>query len=672
MAIYYVDLENGNDANSGLSFALRKKTVTSIVASWAVGDVIRIMGSPVPTSLGVNGTWTKDSGTVTLASAVTKNVDLCDSGWVAAANITATHSSANYRQGTAALLLTPATAFTTGLMAYKALGAANDFSAYQQISFWAFSSTSRAAGFFTMTLCSDAAGVTAVNTLSFPALGSGVWTKIVIDNAAALGASIQSVAINATSDPGTNTLRIDNIFASKAKGSADELTLLSLISPNTNSPTTDPWLSIGTVNGTTITLNGNPDATSTTPVAAPYRFATETTTAYVRQPIVLSATIDIGNSPTGSGDYGYVTGGWNRTDMSTRTDITCVTRAPGAANQNAIVLGIGSRFSLSNFLTSDINQIGIYLNTNSTIMQINDCFATGCQWGMYMIGADVTTVTNFNSHFCKYAIDFSGSGTTVPWPMNINFGEIWGTGAANGSFGVYMTYNNTNKYYAEFELSGKCIYNTQYAIGSDTSGGHFDVYIKDIDFRSNGVDLEYFGEARLWKTTHDDLSLPLTTSLGSVLGVVYGSGLTDSSTSTAYPSLFYDNRLAGPVLRQSTLQRRSASDYSWEHTVTSATVDYDQSPIPLCQIPCAANESKLVKVWAYRADSGSIGRIRVLGGWYDGIANDITDELSTTAAWEELSISFTPTEDCVVVVYMESIWVSGGTKTVYFDDLTIT
>ena len=75
MATYYLDYENGNDANDGLSFANRWKTMTSgaTAARIAPGDTIRIMGSPAPTSLGIGATWTGEklrasSGTITNAT----------------------------------------------------------------------------------------------------------------------------------------------------------------------------------------------------------------------------------------------------------------------------------------------------------------------------------------------------------------------------------------------------------------------------------------------------------------------------------------------------------------------------------------------------------------------------------------------------------------------------
>lgn len=59
MATYYIDYENGNDANDGLSFANRWKTMTNgaTAARIAPGDEIRIMASPDPTSIG-SATWT--------------------------------------------------------------------------------------------------------------------------------------------------------------------------------------------------------------------------------------------------------------------------------------------------------------------------------------------------------------------------------------------------------------------------------------------------------------------------------------------------------------------------------------------------------------------------------------------------------------------------------------
>ncbi len=112
MATFYLDFEGGNDSNDGTTFANRWKTITSgaTAARTAPGDVIRIMKSPDPVSLGVNGTFTKQSPTITLASAVTANISLCQAAWTASANVTTTTSSTK-KEGTLSTSIAPAAAF---------------------------------------------------------------------------------------------------------------------------------------------------------------------------------------------------------------------------------------------------------------------------------------------------------------------------------------------------------------------------------------------------------------------------------------------------------------------------------------------------------------------------------------------------------------------------------
>ena len=63
MPTYYLDYEGGSDAGLGTSFATRWKTLTTGATAARIipGDTIKIMGSPAPQSLGINGTWTSSS-----------------------------------------------------------------------------------------------------------------------------------------------------------------------------------------------------------------------------------------------------------------------------------------------------------------------------------------------------------------------------------------------------------------------------------------------------------------------------------------------------------------------------------------------------------------------------------------------------------------------------------
>ena len=162
MSTFYLDAEGGNDASDGLSFANRWKTFSSgaTAARTAPGDTIRVMGSPDPTSLGINATWTNASNAVTLASALNVLIDNCDSAWTASPNVTATANTSTYRTSTGSSSLAIAAGFTTGLAAYFALGATKDYSAYQGITLWVQSNVSVAASTLSIRLCSDVAGVT--------------------------------------------------------------------------------------------------------------------------------------------------------------------------------------------------------------------------------------------------------------------------------------------------------------------------------------------------------------------------------------------------------------------------------------------------------------------------------------------------------------------------------
>jgi len=318
MTIRYVDLENGNDANDGSTFALRKKTIASATTGLTGADTVRVMASPAAASIGQNATWTNGSATVALTSAITQTIADCESAWTGATNVTASLATAYNRQGTYSAQLAIGTAFTTGLVGYFPLGSALDLSAYEQVSFWIRCTGTKSAGTFTLELCSDTAGATPVHSIPVPALTRNEWCPVVFDNAAALGASIQSVALYAAVDPGSVTVNIDNIFASKGKASGDSLTLYSLIRKGSSED--EPWHCIESVSGTTIIL-GSGYWGSNTAVSAKYQGATGSDALYRREPIVLSAAESVSASGSVSSPLN-IEFGWDRTDMSTQTDVT--------------------------------------------------------------------------------------------------------------------------------------------------------------------------------------------------------------------------------------------------------------------------------------------------------------------------------------------------------------
>jgi hypothetical protein len=671
MPTWYLDQEGGNDANAGTSFATRKKTLQSIAAAgWAAGDAVRVMASPLPTALGVNGTWTQGSNAMTLSAAVTKNVDLCESGWVASANVTGTHPTTPRRQGSNSVQLAIASAFTTGLVAYKALGSAQDFSAFRQICLWFYSNGSVTAGQFEVRLCSDAAGVTAVNTIALPANPGFTWIRVVVDTGGALGASIQSVAVYAMSDPGTRTINLDNIFTSKAPGAADELTLFSLIGKNNTSPTSDePFLPISVVNETTVGFSSASDESSSTPRSPKYRLASETTAAYVIQPIAISTQLTYSTAPTGDTNANPITieGGWNRTDMSTKTWRTFMRRDVRASS---VVVAAGAHGiiwrSLSACYAENSTTAGFAVRSVRGTL-LDDCEAHSCYHG-YRYAGDLTWVNfnNFSSYFCYNSVTFLNTVGNGSPPVKIKVKEWWGVGT--GSYGFYISCNDTNERLWFAELDGGCIYNMEYSVYAGAGEGCARVSVRNIDFDST-IANDFYGRIRLnlWNTKHDS-----STILGSAFANVGGRKVTLAGSVVdgvfrRFPYL----TSGGNSLVTATDQRRTASDVSWKFS--GATTSYPLSTARMCSVLCKANISRTVTVWARRDNTGnSLGRIRVPGGLYAGISADVTAVTSGLAnTWEQLSISFTTTEDCVVDVFMEQEITTGATRSLWFDDVGV-
>ena len=409
MATFYLDYEGGSDAADGTTFANRWKTITggATAARIAPGDIIRVMASLAPTSLGINATWTKNSPTVTLASALNVLIDECESAWTGSTNITSsTDGLFNYRSGSAALAITFGSAFTTGKAAYKDLGGSNDYSGYQGITFWLKTTVAIAASTLSMRLCSDTTGDTTVDTLVIPAISQiNQWVPIWIDTAGALGSAIQSIALYADADPGTPTVYIDNISTTKAAGN-DCLTLASLIGKNT---TGEVFWGIRRINGTALTLDQSPSmGFSDIGQEKGYHGTTESVTTYKLNGIYtdMTATSTAVQEVQDSGSSGSpitFSGGWDRTNMSTQDGETHFDGRTGAAY--GIYAASKSYVSFEKIHLHRYD-LGMYLNATSNF-SLNDVMSIGnCLNGLYLVGNDQLYVEDLTMN----AIRSSGIG----------------------------------------------------------------------------------------------------------------------------------------------------------------------------------------------------------------------------------------------------------------------
>lgn len=392
MAIFYIDLVNGSDAAAGTSWGTAWKTFTSgaTAARIAPGDEIRVAQTSAPTSVGT-ATWTsgKVGNSITFASAPTKQIDTCKSGWVTmGAGSTVTNGQATafmtyttFGGTTKGALQWVTSATTNGC--YKDLGSTQDFSAHQQISFWFRSSAAfdcSGSQDMVIELCSDAGATTVVNSLTFPnwSFAANMWYPIVIDFGGALSSNVRSVRFRTASNT-SQTFYVDEIFASPANG----LTLWSLIGLNDGD-----WHAIRCIRDAEVQLlAGFVPGTATgavtfdTALDCSWMGTTQTATTYKLEPsrALLPASgpaatfgVNILEAGTTSAPYKY-SGGWD-TSTGEQTGVTFldnVTHTSSSVGYNAV--------STPNTVVQRIGVVRFASTfTNTGGLVFDDCTVVAC------------------------------------------------------------------------------------------------------------------------------------------------------------------------------------------------------------------------------------------------------------------------------------------------------
>lgn len=649
MATFYLDFEGGNDSNDGTTFANRWKTITSgaTAARTAPGDVIRIMKSPDPVSLGVNGTFTKQSHTITLASAVTANISLCQAAWTASANVTTT-TSATRKEGTLSTSIAPAAAFTTGLLAYEATGTLN-LSAYQNVTFWIRTSSAVSANVLRLDLCSDTAGATPVHSITIDtAFAANVWKPVTWKNGSALSSSIQSVALTALSDPGTPTILIDNIIAT------NDLHFNSLIGTS-SSATHRVWYPVKSINGTTVIIGHSQtqDASST---SRGWHDTTTTSTAYVRDCILITSTQTINESGNDPGNMITYSGGWDRTNMASQDGISFLVNDQNINITSLFVGGSNAFMKIERIATVWGN---IAYNTSGTYNRYNDCGEYGAlnYWrgstgsvfsNFYHISCD----SNFSLPVSSRAIGLYCYSCTSGLSMNsVDWGLINDCESRNNNGAGLIDFNgiitnftsSDNATWGILNNNGKYLEINKLTTSGNGSGGVSALGIQKL----NNVSIS---EATKFATT-------------SALGRVY---LSRYASKSGIISIQGTDR----VYSDATVLHGSTT-ISWRHDTWT-----NDSLMPVVQPlqPFAVAASSLVtfKIWVYRTSTNVEGRVRLRGYVTPGVDADVTATITAAInTWQELTVTCTPSAAGVVQIDLESYSVNGSTGTVYFGDATV-
>lgn len=699
MADRFLDFTNGNDANDATSFANRVQSWTSglTAARIAPADRCKLMRSKAPTSLGTNLTLTDKSPTATLAAAVNANVDLCETAWTASANVTCT-TNTNRKQGSNSVSIAIGAAFTTGLAAYKTLGAATDFSAYKQLSFWIrqTAGTLITSGMMRLCLCSDTVGAVVVDEFVIDKVGAlNTWVPQAIEESAALGVSIQSIALYVDADNGAQTILLDNIIACKDSTAADSLTLLSLISHDSSGPRFWPIRSIDT---TTITLDMGVDTSAAT-AARGYSGTTTTATGYKREPTrhpgycPAAATTQV-DAVQDSGTAGNViefSGGWDETNMTTQEDYTFVDFRNGMGylystgksyiKFDHIILVRGNSFYITgtcnNVETVDVGAIDCDVIASSAAPLWFDTSVTESVMGWRWCVANSNTgaanpgVVRVNGTECKYnAANGEIYGNNCPGVISpgyvgdrrsMNIGKVNNNDGNGWEWDSQTVGGNIDVTFSELKD------NAQYAVGGS--------------FRPRSRHPAIFRGGTMSGNTSGDVQ---GAGSGNVrfVGATFGSS-TEVSAGTNYQddviySVDHDGVAGairawtdgGQINSESGADRHTASGIAWKLSPTSANRDANYPlwhEVGKFYAPGAGTLT--LKAWVLRSNTGLTFGLRVRGGQPGGPAADQTVTMTAAAAtYEELTLNITVTKACVIS--LEAFGYGGTTYYGVVDDVT--
>ena len=747
MPTYHIDPVNGNDANTGLSWAQAWRTFTTgaTAARIAPGDDIKVAKTAAPVSIGT-ATWTdgKVGNSVTFAAAPTKLIDAAKSGWVtmgAGSTVTNLQTVAymtpvSYGSTSVGCLRWVTSSSANGC--YKDLGSDQDFSAHQQISFW-FRTTSAfdctGAQNLIVELCSDAAATTVVNSMTIEkwSYAANTWYPLVINNGAALGSAIRSIRFRTTSAT-SQTFYVDEIFASPANG----ITLRSLIGLNNGA-----WYAIRSIRNADVSLLASfsasdaigATATNQLVIDAAWLGTTQTATTWKLDPSLAF------NPTTGPTSTSYlvnnleaastslprrITGGWN-----TSTDIIDgETWGDGVAQQAVAFFSVNNAFTVvENF--GAVRYLNVQPSSSADNFFMHNSSAVACLgWPSVAInqGAWVKLLNILNVNI-KCA---TGMQSFNPYGVNptsgftsITVGEIWGVGGSSFGTGVSVAPGTGGVNYGRYTLGHiGCIGNASFsALQAQTpvqiKTGRI-VLLNSAFSTSRQASLNLSSGLTL---NAEEINLALSATSNPAGAKIYTNNLNLATSTQAILAaggtdtvIFAQNtNIACPIFSSASNSiNQKVYFHNWQGTpgdfrvyvcdlklttpgyfelqgvdvftagskaVRYAGIAYIATDsvigarMDLKLASAAAEANKLVTVTArVKRNSANVNAgiyIPGFDGYLPGYTDDISTSVTSVGSWDLVTVTFTPTQNCVFDVFAWLTPTGAVTPNVVWDALTI-
>lgn len=693
--------------------------------------------------------------------------------WVGSTNVTTSLATtgSSPKAGTGDVI-TIAAGFTTGKIAYYTLPATLNSSAYQQLSLF-INQTAGTLGGLTISLCSDTTGDTAVDTFTIPSTGAlNVWTPFTINKGSALGSSIRSISISRAANNGAQTFQFNSIVACKSPTSVDALSNTSLVTKNNETEGAYAVGGFGGSDGTIVFLDSNPPSSNNATTGGAYYGTTETVGLWRYEPlnpwtlnsVALPSTSTAATSytvfPANSGILNNpitYSGGWDSTNMSTRTGQTWF------SNQNGNGYGLYNFNAVTDITIDRVNytrcNIGWFSDTGGTRNIIQNCNYTATS--NFGFSNSNSNVSGFQVQNCivdntaSTGVSISYGSNDVNNPVVINnctfSGNVTSNLVINNASGSYPYYNITN---SSFNTSSNIGINTSFLGYGTITSNSINYFNSTALSTTNNIigtinNLTFVPEpaggtqliaAQLTSgnsvlpqniyttfnnvtvnaptTTYSQGTTAITTLLNgcanfkffncsfNTTNVSYNqnslydlggqylyncTGIPSSLTSPSANLQAYilnaanysqdegntvgNNKIyfQGGLATSQTAVRNTPSGYAWSLAPTSTTTVTSAFPLKLKIASVAANGGSAVTVSAYmrRTNTGLTMQLVCPANQPYGPTSDTVASITAAAdTWQQVSISFTPTQNGVFDIY---VYVYGGTTfTGYVDDVEVT
>jgi hypothetical protein len=731
VATFYVDFENGNDANDGTTFANRWKTLTNgaTAARIGPGDEIRMMGSPNPTSLGINATWTsgqqQTNKTVTGATNATPISITCvahgySTGDTVVLASVGGNTSAN---GVWEITVTGTDTFTldgsVGNAAYTSGGTVKQIN----------NAVVRLASPLTATIAS-----TGMRTTAWTA-SANVTTSLTTTNTKehyvpdliTIGTSFTTgkAAYFATGALDLSGYQQVSFWIYQAGGTigaagAIDIRLCSDTTGDTavntisvpNLATTGVWcpitVDLGTNLGSSIqsialyvnTDNGSQQFLLSNIIACKASSAADS----------LTLTSLIGKNVTGETFWPI------QSIKGTRVllDLTLTTQGPTA---------IPGYYGTSETCTTYKREAIKLGPTSTSALTLNDSGTEGNPI-TYTGGWDRTAMTTQNLQTWLDGLSNIAAFTTTTAQSYISISNVAltrfsGATSLSGAGGA----NNFMNW--SFISVSACSNFGPPAAGSTVRFGHFvggqlvafnlrtSTYI--IDYLAGcsstaqiiGLEATAAGGTSSAVIANSTSTAVLFNAAGTVRlsNLIFNTSIAINQTTTQANTAYLDNckinsatfaaftasrdaivyssnhdqvaganriEMEGGVILSAVDQRHTASGISWKMQPTNSSTRNSLRPVilSLAKVACGASALVTIKAWMRRDNTGLTMRLVCKGGQISGVTSDVTSSMTAAAdTWEELTITFTPSVAGVVEITAEA-W-GGTTYSGWVDDMTI-